>query len=289
MDPWRLILDPPREGVENMAVDEAILRTMEAGADMGVEQMPTLRLYSWAEPTLSIGYMQNAGPFIGPRPEEERLPLVRRITGGRAVLHDMEITYSIVCPALHPLFARGIEEAYRVVSLAIAGALKEFGVSASFERGVGVSKKEVRGGGRGGRGKDKGACFLTTSRYEVVAGVAGSDSKKIAGSSQRRFKGAFLQHGSILMGLDKKLTERVFGKEAAEKIACVSDFTDLKPDGVDHIKGALIERLAGALDAEFFVSKLSAPEYCLMKDLMEEKYSMKEWNEHNVGRSKVED
>lgn len=286
MDPWRLILDPPSGGAENMAVDEAILRTMEAtvdiGSEFGSDQMPTLRLYSWKEPTLSIGYMQDAGPFIDPPSNGERLPLVRRITGGRAVLHDMEITYSIVCPALHPLFVSGIGEAYRLVSTAIAGALEEFGVPASFERGAGASKEKGPGAGRAG---DKDACFLTTSRYEVVAEGDTGISKKIAGSSQRRFKGAFLQHGSILLGLDRTLTKRVFGSEAAEKIACVGDFTDLKPDGVDHIKGAFIEGLAIALDAEFFVSKLSAPEYCLMKDLMADKYSSAQWNER-VGAGK---
>ncbi len=271
MNPWRLILDPPQSGVENMAVDEALLRTMEASFEDGVEQMPTLRLYSWLEPTVSIGYMQKADPFIEPAGGgEERVSFVRRITGGRAVLHDFEITYSLVCPASHPLFAGGIEEAYRAVSLAIAGALKDFGVEAGFERG---SVKRGQG-----VSADKDACFLTASRYEVVAG-----GKKIAGSSQRRFKGALLQHGSILLKVDTPLTERVFGKGVAGDIASVSDFTELTEEVVDHIKGAFIEHLANALDAEFFISKLSAPEYCMMQDLKDEKYLSLEWNERASG------
>jgi lipoate-protein ligase A len=281
MDPWRLILDPPLGGAENMAVDEAILRTMEACVEEGAELVPTLRLYSWLEPTVSIGYMQNAGPFIKlASADEGRVPFVRRITGGRAVLHDMEITYSLICPSSHPLFAGGILEAYKVVSGAIAGALNEFGVLASFERGS--FKRE------GGAGADKEACFLTTSRYEVVAGSSKSDGgvKKIAGSSQRRFKGAFLQHGSIILDVDKALTSRVFGTRSAEEIGSVSDFTELDSGGADTIKGAFIEQLTGALDAEFFISKLSAPENNLMRELKEEKYASKEWNEHNTDKSK---
>jgi lipoate-protein ligase A len=279
MDPWRLILDPPQSGVENMAVDEAILRTMEAYVEEGAERMPTIRLYSWLEPTVSIGYRQDAGPFINlVSADGWRVPFVRRITGGRAVLHESEITYSLVCPASHPLFSRGIEEAYRVVSVAIAGALNESGVLASFERG---SLKRARGADG-----DKDACFLTTSRYEVVAGSNKSDGglKKIAGSSQRRFKGAFLQHGSILLEVDKALTRRVFGNKAAEGIASVSDFKELSPDAVDMIRTAFVEQLGTALDAEFTLSKLSASERNLTRDLIEDKYSSNEWNAERAGR-----
>jgi lipoate-protein ligase A len=119
----------------------------------------------------------------------------------------------------------------------------------------------------------------------VVGGdLNGKGTKKIAGSSQRRFKGALLQHGSILLNVDKALTGRVFGAGVAENISSISDFMELTPQGVDRIKGEFIEQLAGALDAEFFVSKLSAPEYCLMEDLKEEKYSRPEWNERNASR-----
>ncbi|MBE9532409.1 MAG: lipoate--protein ligase family protein [Proteobacteria bacterium] len=267
MDPWRLILDPPLSGEENMAIDEAIVRVMEAYYEDGVEQMPTLRLYSWVKPTVSIGYTQKADPFIEREGNGvEPVPFIRRITGGRAVLHDSEITYSLVCPASHPLFSTGIEEAYRAVSLAITGSLIDLGIEAGFERGS--VKRE-----RGAR-EDRDACFLTPSRYEVTA-----RKKKIAGSAQRRFKGALLQHGSILLNVDKALTEKVFGKGVAEDIASINDFTDLGPDAVDNFKGDFIERLADTLDAEFFLSRLSVPEHALMQELKDGKYLSREWNE----------
>ncbi|MEE9542718.1 MAG: octanoyltransferase, partial [Thermodesulfobacteriota bacterium] len=188
MLPFRLIVDPPLEGAENMAIDEALLRTMEEGVLSGGEELPILRLYSWSEPTISIGYMQKAGAFRAVKD----LPLVRRVTGGRAVLHDSEITYSLTCPSSNPIFASGIEGGYRLVSSAIVETLKGFGIDASFEKGeAGRAKKSE---------KEKEACFLTTSRYEVAVKVPNEpERRKIAGSSQRRLKGAFLQHGSILI------------------------------------------------------------------------------------------
>ena len=131
MIPFRLILDPPKSGAENMAIDEALLRNMEEGVLSGAPELSILRVYSWSEPTLSIGYMQKAGAFK----DVGDLPIVRRITGGRAVLHDSELTYSLICPSTNPIFAQGIEGAYRLVSTAIVESLKGFGIDATFQKG----------------------------------------------------------------------------------------------------------------------------------------------------------
>ena len=271
MNPWRLILDPPMGGAENMAIDETLLRTMEEVVLSGGEELPVLRVYSWKEPTISIGYMQKVSAFAG----EFDLPLVRRITGGRAVLHDIELTYSITCPNTNALFAKGIEGAYRLVSLAIVDTLKGFGIDASFEKGE-LKGREAKSE------KEKEACFFTTSRYEVMVRTPGGEGcTKIAGSSQRRFKGAFLQHGSILLNLDRKLMEKVFGARAVENTTSVNELTDVD---TDEFKGAFIERMAEALDADLLLSRLSPPEFCLYEDLLRDRYSKREWNERGAGR-----
>jgi lipoate-protein ligase A len=265
MDPFRLILDPPKSGAENMAIDEALLGTMEEGVLSGAPQIPILRLYSWSEPTLSIGYMQKAGVFKA----LNGLPIVRRITGGRAVLHDTELTYSLVCPQDNPLFAKGIEGAYRLVSSAIVDTLKGVGIDASFEKGD-LKGKAAKSG------KEREACFLTTSRYEVVVRDGEGQAKKLAGSSQRRFKAAFLQHGSILLNLDRSLMEKVFGANAVENTTSVSELAEVD---TDSFKAAFVEHLAESLEADFLLSRISPPEFCLAEDLLRDRYSRLEWNE----------
>ena len=265
MLPWRLIVDPPKSGAENMAIDEALLRNMEEGVLSGAEELPILRIYSWSEPTISVGYMQKPAHFSA----LSELPLVRRITGGRAVLHDTELTYSIICPAGNPLFDKGIEGAYRLVSSAIVETLKGQGVDATFEKGD-LKGKEAK------TKKEREACFLTTSRYEVMVKDDEGSAKKIAGSSQRRFKGAFLQHGSILLNLDRPLMERVFGERAVENTTSVSELIEVD---IERFKGEFIEHMASILDADLFVSRTSPPEHCLAEDLLRDRYSLKEWNE----------
>lgn len=249
MESWRLIRDEPLEGAMNMAVDEALLAALEDGS---VER-PTLRLYGWKEPTISLGYLQDASPFLG-----TGLPIVRRITGGRAVLHLTELTYSIIAPIGHPLFSEGILAAYSVISTCIINALRSAGISAEFSRGS--SRREP----------GRSACFHTPSRFEVLVG-----GKKLVGSSQRRFKAAFLQHGSILFGLDAQLNEKVFGPDVVGRMAAFSPYS---PIGKDEFAGLLADEFAKGLGAVFTVGALTAEEEALKTSLLGSKYSKDEWN-----------
>lgn len=205
-DAWHLIIDEPQCGAVNMAVDEAILTAM----DSGLALTPVLRIYGWSVPTVSIGYLQDARRFGG-----SGLPVVRRITGGRAVLHDSEVTYSVICPSEHPLFKQGITGAYGVISGCIINALSGAGIHATLAN---PPRKPAA--------LAKDACFFSPSRCEVTVG-----GKKLVGSAQRRFKSAFLQHGSILLSADRGLHERVFGQDAAEalmeRMAWVSAYSDI--------------------------------------------------------------
>ena len=217
---WRLILDDDLPGHENMARDSSILQALEDGSGT-----PTLRIYGWNAPTISIGYLQGPAPFLG-----LGLPVVRRITGGRAVVHSSEVTYSVTGLMDSPLFSGGIMAAYCVISACIISALNDAGVDATYSRGSTSGDRSE-------------ACFHTPSRYEVLI-----NGRKLVGSAQRRLKRAFIQHGSILMDTDDELNCQVFGRSVSGKMAGVSEFS---PVGAERLKELLVERFAQGFGVSF--------------------------------------
>lgn len=239
-------MDAPLGGGANMAVDEALLMSAEAGG------RPALRLYGWSEPTISIGYLQGASQFDG-----YGLPVVRRLTGGRAVLHDMEVTYSVTAGRDTRVFSAGILGAYSLISGCIIEALKEHGMDAEFSR--------ARQSGTKGRG----ACFHTPSRFEVLL-----DGKKLVGSAQRRFSKAFLQHGSILFSVDEEMNARVFGPDVVDRMAWVSSSNDT---GMEAFKSTFVRKISAGLNADFQEGRLDEKEEALKNVLIATKYSAPEW------------
>lgn len=243
-------MDPPLEGPENMAVDEAILNEARFNGAL----RPTLRFYGWALPTVSVGYLQDAAPFscFG-------LPVVRRITGGRAVLHDMELTYSVVAGEANAVFSGGITGAYGIISKIIVAALKDVGIDACF------SPMD-----RGANGPRSSACFHSPSRYEILV-----EGKKLVGSSQRRYKDIFLQHGSILFDVDTGLNARIFEDALLDKMVWIKA---LKAVDMEDFTKVLTRRMAEGLNASFDVEGLTASERYLKGDLLVNKYSEDSWN-----------
>lgn len=250
MSKWRLIVDPDLSGVENMAIDEVLL----TGVESGTGDMPVLRLYGWSEPTVSVGYAQDPSVFT-----RAGLPVVRRITGGRAVIHDDEVTYSLSAPSSHPLFAGGIASSYTVISGCIIAALNDIGVSATLSRPQGREK---------GAAGQKDACFYTPSRSEVLV-----EGRKLVGSSQRRFKSAFLQHGSILFAIDAEAHDALFGPGVVEKMACVSSFSRAGKEALRH---ALVERFSEGLGADFTEGVLTDAERIEVQGLVSGRNSPRE-------------
>lgn len=226
---WRLILDDDLPGHENMARDSSILQALDGGSGV-----PTLRLYGWDVPAISIGYLQSPAPFPG-----FGVPVVRRITGGRAVVHSSEITYSVTGLMDSPLFSGGIMSAYSVISSCIIAALTDAGVEATYSRGSASGHRSE-------------ACFHTPSRYEVLI-----NGRKLVGSAQRRLKRAFIQHGSILMDTDDELNHLVFGRTVSGKMAGVREFS---PVSVERLKELLVERFARGFGVSFKVSGLNGEE-----------------------------
>ncbi|MXX02968.1 MAG: lipoate--protein ligase family protein [Gemmatimonadetes bacterium] len=181
----RVLSTPGCSAAYNMAVDEALLDTCRLDAGGTDSETMALRIYSWCPPAVSIGYGQEAEKEIDPgQCERYGIDLVRRITGGRAVLHDQELTYSLVAPESHPALGGRSGVMLRAVSEALVETLKHFDIPA-----------EPAMEGRCGSGGNNDVCFTATGRYEIT--VAG---RKLAGSAQRRSRGVVLQHGSVLLG-----------------------------------------------------------------------------------------
>jgi len=186
MNRARLLIDPPLPGPANMARDESLL---EACADDGVA--PTLRFYAWNPATISLGYFQDYVEYERLEPLAGYLSVVRRTTGGGAILHDLEVTYSMVLPLDHPLVRGKPNELYRLAHQAIIRAIG------------GGARMLGEGGGRCDASSQRGPFFCFARRHDldiVIPDVNGAGGfSKIAGSAQRRTTRAILQHGSIIL------------------------------------------------------------------------------------------
>jgi lipoyl(octanoyl) transferase len=174
-----LITDPPFDGAWNMAIDEGLL---EAAAK---DHLCALRFYGWADPTLSLGYFQRYQDRYDHKPSLA-CPLVRRASGGGAILHHRELTYSIALASSHPL-ARRSELLYRAVHESLVVALLQLGVSTSLYAAQPSSIPPRTA-------DERFLCFERRVDGDVIL-----DGHKIAGSAQRRRHAAVLQHGSILL------------------------------------------------------------------------------------------
>lgn len=158
----------------NMALDEAILEAVRKH-----QAPPTLRFYAWNPPCLSLGYAQSVKDADAAAIEREGWDLIRRPTGGKAILHTDEITYSISAPTDHPIFVNGILASYERISMALIAGLEGMGI-----------KPELHATDR--PSNDNPVCFQNPGPYEIT--VSG---KKLVGSAQVRRAGGVLQHGSL--------------------------------------------------------------------------------------------
>ncbi len=176
MATWRLLITGTADGPTNMAVDQAI---MEAVAAEDVP--PTLRFYAWKPACLSLGYMQPLADIDHERLAAQGWGIVRRMTGGRSILHTDELTYSVAVRAENPIVAGSIVESYRNLSRALLRGLHDLGANAGADKRVEQMPR------------DKGpVCFEVPSHYEITFG-----GKKLVGSAQVRKFGAVLQHGTL--------------------------------------------------------------------------------------------
>jgi len=242
--PCRLIVDSAAAGSWQMALDEVLL---ESAAE---RQAASLRFYGWSEPTLSLGYFQR---FRDSRrhPPSRGCPVVRRQTGGGAILHDRELTYCLALPLAHPLAARATP-LYLAVHEALKSALARLGIQSTLR----AASQDP-----GTRGEPF-LCFQRRMRGDVLLGTI-----KVCGSAQRRRRGAVLQHGSLLLAASPRAPELPGIAEQTGK--------DLDP-------GPLIEcwgrEICERLHLTPAVGKPTAVELANVRSLALEKYSAASWN-----------
>jgi lipoate-protein ligase A len=228
----RLILDAkPQSGAWNMAVDEVLL---EAAVN---DDLCSLRWYRWNQPTISLGHFQNVAAVAGIA-ELAGLPVVRRLSGGGAIVHDRELTYSCALPASHP-YALQPRDLYTRIHQRVIEVLAEFGICATL-RGM---QDNVRSG--------EFLCFGRGDAFDVVIG-----DEKILGSAQRRRKGAVLQHGSLVLRRSS----------AAPQFRGLLDLAPAVVD-VDRLSQRLADEVVRLLSSHTICSPLNSAEIEKVREL----------------------
>lgn len=264
---WRLILSPPADGAANMAADEAMLLSAADGA-----APPTLRFFAWDPPCLSLGYAQPASDADLDRLRALGWDLVRRPTGGRAILHADELTYSIAAPASEPRVAGGVVESYRRLAAGLLAGLHALGAAAGT---TGASPGD-------GRDPANPVCFEVPSTYEITV-----NGRKLVGSAQVRKRGAVLQHGSLPLAgdLGRICWALPYGSEAERRAAAdrvrrractLSEALEREVSWLDAAR-SIAAAFARAMNLELAEGEFTAEEVRAAAELRAAKYAAERW------------
>jgi len=266
---WRFIVDGPADAAWNMAVDEALAASAAAG-----DALPALRIYRWRRPAVTIGYFQSWQEEVDHGYcRRHGLDVVRRITGGRAIVHDPdEITYSVTAPLEGPFRGASLHEIYTRLSEALVRGLRLLGIPAEFTGG----RRRAAGRGR------TPVCFQSLSFAE--ASVQG---RKVIGSAQKRWSRRFLQQGSIPLTIrtgttfsalsfpTEALRERAL-RAAPRKMAGLREF---RPGiGPDEIVEALRRGFAESFGVRMLDDGPTGTERDRARELVRTRYGAAAWN-----------
>ncbi|MFG0261511.1 MAG: biotin/lipoate A/B protein ligase family protein [Novipirellula sp. JB048] len=248
---------------ENMAIDQALLESAHH------DVVPTLRLYSWSEPTLSLGYFQNARDR-STHPPSSTAALVRRATGGGAIVHHHELTYSFIWPL--PNASPGAKaELYRQTHRAIVQALRSFGVEASRFGDHGnptltptvARRADPSAATLATKPREPFLCFQRRSAEDLIL-----SGYKILGSAQRTSRQAVLQHGSLLLEVTP----------SAPELPGVVDLTSRRVP-IEQLAVALTAAMAQAFQLEFEKYVLGAASRRRVQEIVSERFGQPAWNE----------
>ncbi|HHO5722180.1 TPA: biotin/lipoate A/B protein ligase family protein [Staphylococcus aureus] len=268
---WNFINTGSKDAYYNMAMDEALLNFVSRG-----EIDPVIRFYTWNPATLSIGYFQRLQKEIDiDKVKVKGFGLVRRQTGGRGVLHDKELTYSVIVPESHPNMPSTVTEAYRVISQGLLEGFKNLGFDTYFAVPKTPEERQKLKQPR------SSVCFDAPSWYELVV-----EGRKIAGSAQTRQKGVILQHGSILQDIDidelfdmfiyKNERLKLKMKEAfVEKAVAINDISD-EHITISQMEEAFEKGFKKGLNIELKPLELTEAQLAEVEELTE-KYRSDEW------------
>ncbi|MCD6351676.1 MAG: lipoate--protein ligase family protein [Armatimonadetes bacterium] len=260
---WRLLLDvaSPASGAWNMSVDEALLGSLRQGL-----APVTLRFYRWSPPTVSLGYFQPAEDVDLEALARLGLGLVRRPTGGRAILHDDELTYSLTIPAADVPGGRSVGRSYLAISRGLLAGLELLGLRAS----VGHDKST--------RSTLSAGCFALSTRADLTAA-----GHKIIGSAQTRRGGVILQHGAVPITLDADKHRAVFGPQEAEAVLAAGgglvDVLGYRPSWQQLVQ-AFVAGFRQAFDVDIVAGELTDAERELAARLESERYGTEDFTLH---------
>ncbi len=265
--PWRLIIDEAASGARNMALDEALLESHATGVSP-----PILRLYRWTPGAISIGYFQSFGREVHEEGcRRHGFEWVRRITGGRAVLHHRELTYAVVVSG--DILPGSVLDTYRVISEGLVAGLRRLGIPAALSEDPPPTRDSLS--------RLSAACFDSTTTSEVSV-----EGKKLVGSAQGRVRGVILQHGSIPLQLDRdavvdclnlgtrtEAIKRILQTKATAVSECVGrevSFDEL----AEHMQAGFAEHFGLRLEPAGY----EPAERARAAELTEEKYATERWN-----------
>ncbi|MCI0422174.1 MAG: lipoate--protein ligase family protein [Acidobacteria bacterium] len=263
---WSVLLDGPRPGSFNMALDEVLLDHVSHPQCLPATY---LRFYQWVCPTLSLGFSQKAERVVNQDYcKAKGISVVRRPTGGKAVLHHREVTYSVVSndAAFFPI--ADISETYGRIARALQSGFRFLGIETTLATDCGRNT---------GSGPLPAACFAVANHHEILW-----QNRKLAGSAQRRTKSGFLQHGSILIEFDAALLSGAL--RLGDPISVASRVTDLNtclhsPPTTLEVISAMLRGFEAIFGAHLQPSKLGQGLAERAGDLAERKYSILDWSD----------
>ncbi len=270
---WRLIVSGIDNAFNNMAVDEVLMNAQTA-----CDASPTLRLYGWRPAAVSVGYFQKAEKEIDfVACADLGIEVVRRMTGGRAVYHAAELTYSITIREDHPMVPKTITASYMLFSSALLAALEEIGISAQLS----MPRTAFSMGGRAKPAS--AACFDAPSHYEITVG-----GRKLVGSAQLRKNGVVLQHGSILIDFSAYVMAALLQTKSSENQVRLVEMLKKRATSLteqlkrtvswEEVAGAIIKRFGPTLGVSLFSDDLTRKEKVDAMQLASSKYRQDHWN-----------
>jgi lipoate-protein ligase A len=264
---WRLLNTGIADGATNMAIDEAILRAVAKGL-----VPPTLRFYAWNPPCLSLGQAQAFSEVDWEACAQRDYTVVRRPTGGRAILHTDELTYSVTAPEDEPRVEDGIVASYRRLSEGLLEGLRLLGVP-----GIEAHHPEAEQSQPANNSAQGPVCFEVPSTYEITVG-----GKKLVGSAQVRREGVVLQHGALpLVGDIARICDVLVSRPDPARVrarAATVESVLGRVVSFDEAAAAITRGMASVLNLDLAPGDLVPQERAWADELRRERYATDEWN-----------
>ena len=264
---WRLLSSGNNDGPTNMAIDEAILETIATG-----DSPPTLRIYGWKPSCISLGFRQSYDIVNADYCRDNGWDIVRRPTGGRAILHIDELTYSVCAPAVEPRVRGSVLESYQRLSKALLAGL---GLMGFLPARAEPDPQAIS--------KNSPACFDEPSNYEITV-----NGRKLIGSAQMRKKGAVLQHGSLpLRGNLARIVPALNFNGAGDQMALADHLGQNaitlesalgRETTFEAAAGQLVQGFAQTLNLDLLPSELTQAEKSAVRRLLAQKYANDDWS-----------